>query len=303
MPVKKRGGLGGRRLGHLLSEVQVTRPVSDEPVEKQGTLQELPLDRLERGKFQPRRDFDEQLLEELAASIRTQGVMQPIVVRSRDRSETKNRHYEIIAGERRWRAAQQAGLKTIPAIIREVEDEAVLALSLIENIQRENLNPVEEAVALGRLQEEFGLTQQQVAEAGGKSRSTIANLLRLLALQADVRRMLEHGDLEMGHARALLALPEKDQLQAARQVTAQGLSVRQTEQLVRCLLERPGQVQTPKKPVQQDVLRLERRLAESLGAPVKIRHNAQGKGRLEITYNSLEELDGVLQHIQGEVID
>jgi len=255
-------------------------------------LKELPVDLIQRGKYQPRRDIEPESLEELAASIRAQGVMQPIVVRP-----VSDRRYEIIAGERRWRAAQLAGLGTIPAVVRAVPDEAAIAMALIENIQRENLNPIEEASALQRLQQEFELTQQEVADAIGKSRSTVANLLRLMSLQEDVRRMVEHGDLEMGHARALLALNPMDQSHAAHTVAARGLSVRQTEALVRQLLagrEHPRQ----ERREDPNIRHLQDDLSRRLGTKVQIQHGAGGKGKLVLPYNSLDELDGILGHIQ-----
>ncbi len=260
--------------------------------EAEAPLRELPVDLIQRGKYQPRRDMEPESLQDLANSIKAQGVMQPIVVRP-----ISDRKYEIIAGERRWRATQLAGLDTIPAVIRDVPDEAAIAMALIENIQREDLNPVEEAVALKRLQDEFGLTQQQVADAVGKSRPTIANLLRLLSLQDDVRRMLEHGDLEMGHARALLALSEGEQSHAASQVVARALSVRQTEALVK-------QLQTARQEPRQEVAldpnirHLQDDLSQRLGARVQIQHGAKGKGKLILNYNSLDELDGILNHIK-----
>lgn len=260
-------------------------------VEKDGDLRHIPLDLIQRGKYQPRTDMHEEALEELAASIRVQGVMQPIVVRPI--SDTR---YEIIAGERRWRATQIAGLDKIPAIIKPVSDEAAIAMSLIENIQRENLNPMEEALALKRLQDEFRLTQQEVADAVGKSRVTVANLLRLIGLNPDVRVMLEHGDLEMGHARALLSLPDQQQSEAARTVVGKGLSVRQTEALARRLMDESG-----KKPVQAvspDIRHLEESLSEKLGARVMIQHTAKGAGKVTLKYNSLDELDGILAHIR-----
>ncbi|SFX40026.1 chromosome partitioning protein, ParB family [Marinospirillum alkaliphilum DSM 21637] len=258
----------------------------------EGELKKLPIEQLRPGKYQPRRDMHPEALEELAASIRQQGIMQPVVVRPLGSGQ-----YEIIAGERRWRAAQLAGLDAIPALVREAEDRDVIALALIENLQREDLNPVEEALALQRLQKEFELTQQQVADAVGKSRSGITNLLRLLQLQRDVRRMLEHGDLEMGHARALLGLEENQQLDAARQVVAKGMSVRQTEALVRHLLEKPEKT-NDKAPKDPDISRLEQQLQASLGAPVSIQHSSKGKGKLEIRYSSLAELDGILRHLR-----
>ncbi|OEC38014.1 chromosome partitioning protein ParB [Pseudomonas sp. 1D4] len=290
MAAKKRGL--GRGLDALLGGNNAT--VLQEEATKADTreLQNLPLDLIQRGKYQPRRDMDPTALEELAQSIKAQGVMQPIVVRP-----IGGGRFEIIAGERRWRASQQAGLDRIPALVREVPDEAAIAMALIENIQREDLSPIEEAVALQRLQQEFQLTQQQVAEAVGKSRVTITNLLRLIGLPEEVKTLLAHGDLEMGHARALLGLPLERQVEGARHVVARGLTVRQTEALVRQWLN------TREKPVEAvksdpDISRLEQRLAERLGAPVQIKHGQKGKGQLVIRYNSLDELQGVLAHIR-----
>ncbi len=207
--------------------------------------------------------------------------------------------YEIIAGERRWRATQLAGLDKIPAVIREVPDEAAIAMALIENIQRENLNPIEEAVALKRLQDEFELTHAEVAQAVGKSRTTITNLLRLIALNDEVKTLLEHGDLEMGHARALLTLEPQQQKEIARQIVAKGLSVRQTEALVRQYQENQNQEKVkPEVQVSADIRRLQDQLSETLGAGVEIQHGAKGKGKLVISYNSLDELDGILGHIK-----
>ncbi|MEH6498968.1 MAG: ParB/RepB/Spo0J family partition protein [Pseudoalteromonas distincta] len=286
MAVKKRGL--GRGLDALLGQ---SNSVGQATNNQDQQLKELPVDLIQRGKYQPRRDMDPQALEELANSIRVQGVMQPIVVRP-----IAEGRYEIIAGERRWRATQQAGLDSIPAVIRDVPDEAAIAMALIENIQREDLNPIEEAIALQRLQMEFELTQQQVADAVGKSRVSITNLLRLMALPDDVKLLLERGDLEMGHARALLGLPADDQTAAARQVVAKGLTVRQTEALVRQWLNpRREAGDTRANP---DIERLQQDLAERIGAEVKIQHGAKGKGKLVISYSSLDELDGVLMHIK-----
>lgn len=270
------------------------RSTPQAPVEKDGDLKNIPVDLIQRGKYQPRTDMHEEALEELASSIRAQGVMQPIVVRP-----ISSDKYEIIAGERRWRATQIAGLDVIPAIIKPVGDEAAIAMSLIENIQRENLNPIEEAMALKRLQDEFELTQQEVADAVGKSRATVTNLMRLIGLTIDVRRMLEHGDLEMGHARALLSLPDIQQSEAARTVVGRGLSVRQTESLVRRLIAEAGSTGagSSSKMVDPDIKNLEENLADKLGAKVMIQHTAKGKGRLILKYNSLDELDGILSHI------
>lgn len=288
----KKRGLGERGLNALLAGN--SNRTEDEAADQDRVLKQLPLEIIQRGKFQPRRDMDPEALEELAQSIKQQGVMQPIVVRPAGKG-----HFEIIAGERRWRASQLAGLDTIPVIIRDVPDEAAIAMALIENIQRENLNPVEEAMALQRLQTEFELTQSQVAEAVGKSRSTITNLLRLLALSEDVKTMLERGDMDMGHARALLVLNAKNQSETARLIVGKGLSVRQTEALVR-RIQNAGESarQTAKKTIDADVKRLQADLAERLGAAVSIDYNAKGKGKLVVHYNSLDELDGILSHIQ-----
>lgn len=259
-----------------------------------GDLRNLPVDLIQRGKYQPRRDMQPEALQELADSIRAQGVMQPIVVRPISAEK-----YEIIAGERRWRATQLAGLDTIPAVVRVVPDEAAIAMALIENIQREDLNPMEEAQALARLQQEFELTHQQVAEAVGKSRTTVTNLLRLMSLREDVQRMLEHGDLEMGHARALLGLPPEHQSQAATQVISKAMSVRQAEALVRKLL---AELESPKaanasKAIDPDIKLLQDQLSEKVGVPVMIEHSAKGKGKLVFKYSDLNELDGILRHI------
>ena len=290
MATKKRGL--GRGLDALLGGANVAAVQEEVAQVDRSELQQLPVDIIQRGKYQPRRDIDPATLDELAHSIRSQGVMQPIVVRS-----IGSGRYEIIAGERRWRASQQAGLDKIPAIVREVSDEAAIAMALIENIQREDLNPIEEAVALQRLQQEFQLTQQQVADAVGKSRVTISNLLRLIALPDEIKTLLSHGDLEMGHARALLGLPGERQVEGARHVVARGLTVRQTEALVRqWLSQKEDDKSAPKS--DPDIVRLEQRLAERLGSPVQIKHGEKGKGQLVIRYNSLDELQGVLAHIR-----
>ncbi|MWV10852.1 ParB/RepB/Spo0J family partition protein [Pseudomonas sp. R-28-1W-6] len=290
MAIKKRGL--GRGLDALLGGTSAAALEEQAVQADSRELQHLPLDLIQRGKYQPRRDMDPGALEELANSIKVQGVMQPIVVRP-----IGGGRFEIIAGERRWRASQQAGLEKIPAMVREVPDEAAIAMALIENIQREDLNPIEEAVALQRLQQEFELTQQQVADAVGKSRATITNLLRLIALPEEIKTLLSHGDLEMGHARALLGLPLEQQVEGARHVVARGLTVRQTEALVRQWLntkEKPAAVVKS----DPDINRLEQRLAEKLGAPVQIKHGQKGKGQLVIRYSSLDELQGVLAHIR-----
>lgn len=267
--------------------------VSGEEKKVDGTLKQLPVDLLQRGKYQPRRDMSPEALEELADSIKTQGVMQPIVVRPIGEGR-----YEIIAGERRWRATQLAGLDSIPTIIRDVPDETAIAMALIENIQREDLNPVEEALALQRLQQEFELTQQQVAEAVGKSRTAVTNLLRLLNLTDDVKKLLEHGDLEMGHARCLLSLDAMDQREAARTIVSKGLSVRQAEAHVRKLQEEAEDGGKGEKATTPDLKNLEDGLSEHVGVPVLVQHTAKGKGKLVFKYNNLDELDGILNHLQ-----
>ncbi len=292
----KKRGLGGRGLNALLSSKRVSSVDDEESpetsAEPTGPVRELPIDVIQRGKYQPRRDMDAEALDELAESIRQQGVIQPIVVRP-----VADGRYEIIAGERRWRATQIAGLERIPVVIRDVPDESAVAMSLIENIQREDLNPVEEAIALKRLQDEFGLTQQGVAEALGKSRTAVTNLLRLLNLPDDIKTLLEHGDLEMGHARALLALDGSRQSEVAALVVGKGLSVRQTEALVKRTLEHPQEKPRVSR-VDPDINRLQEDLSERLGAAVHIDHGAKGKGKLIIQYTSLEELDGILTHIR-----
>ena len=300
MAAKKRGL--GRGLDALLGAGKP--PVTSGATEStdpaayvDGKLAEIPVEFIQRGKYQPRRDMHSEALEELAASIKAQGVMQPIVVRPIGDRNSGQQHYEIIAGERRWRATQIAGLDKIPAVIRDVPDEAAIAMALIENIQREDLNPVEEAVALKRLQDEFDLTHQEVADAVGKSRTTVTNLLRLIALTEDVKIMLEDGDLEMGDARCLLTLDEIDQREIARQVVAKGFSVRQTEALVRKL----QQDQTKAVPAESnsaDIRKLEEGLASHVGVPVQVQQTAKGKGKLVLSYNSLDELDGILAHLR-----
>ncbi|MFT5520574.1 MAG: ParB family chromosome partitioning protein [Enterobacterales bacterium] len=259
--------------------------VTGEP--KDGDLRNIPVEFLKPGKYQPRRDIGDEGLEELASSIKAQGVIQPIVIRPIGKDS-----YEIIAGERRWRATQKAGLAEIPAIIKDVPDEAAIAMSLIENIQRENLNAIDEALALQRLMQEFELTQQEVADAVGKSRTTVTNLIRLLGLNEDTRTLLERGDIEMGHARALLSLDGDEQTQAGRLVAEKGYSVRETEALVRKLLN-PLPVKE-KLTKSRDVERLEMTLSEHIGSAVKIEYNKKGKGKLVIAYSSLDELDGIL---------
>jgi ParB family transcriptional regulator, chromosome partitioning protein len=280
----------GRGLDALLS--------SDPGPQTASTSQQadLVIAEVVRGRYQPRREFAQESLEELAASIRSQGVMQPIVVRPRPQGG-----YELIAGERRWRAAQLAGLERIPAVVKDVSDEQASAMALIENIQREDLNPLEEAFALQRLKDEFQLTQQQIADAIGKSRVAVTNLLRLLNLAPPVRDLLQTGALEMGHARALLSLTSMDQERLAHEVVDRQLSVRQTEALVRQRLERASGNATPGTPVpprDRDTVRLEQELSERIGAPVRIAHGSSGRGQLVISYGSLDELQGILKHLR-----
>jgi ParB family transcriptional regulator, chromosome partitioning protein len=293
MSTKKRGL--GRGLDALIGAAGLGRNEDVAPsaqttaADTPGTL---PVDLLQRGRYQPRRDFNNEALEELANSIRAQGLIQPVVVRP-----VPGGRYEIIAGERRWRAAQMAGLQDIPALVRDVSDEAAIAMALIENIQRADLNAIEEAAALQRLQQEFGLTHEGIAEAVGKSRTTVTNIMRLLSLPADVRQHLERKALEMGHGRALLGLPAEQQSEVAREVVARGLSVRETEALVRRLLGAKPKKVTPPDPG-ADVRQLERELSETLGAAVSIEHKRGGKGRLVIDYASLEQLDGLLGYFR-----
>jgi ParB family chromosome partitioning protein len=274
------------------TEVSI-QPNSAETDKNSGGIKHLPVEFIQPGQYQPRKDMHQEALEELAASIKAQGLMQPIVIRP---IAGKDDRYEIIAGERRWRATQIAGLDTVPVIIKDVPDDAAIAMALIENIQRENLNSMEEAQALHRLQQEFELTQQEVGDAVGKSRATVANLLRLMQLNDDVKIMLERGDIEMGHAKALLGLQELKQSEAARHVVAKDMTVRQTEAYVRNLQDevKPKEKARPNP----DIQRLERTLGERLGANVAIQHSAKGKGKLVINYTSLDELDGILAHIK-----
>ena len=300
----KRKGLG-RGLDALLgSSPKAAKPAgntdalnpADMPIAaagpQDGKLVALPVAFMQRGKYPPRRDMHQEALQELADSIKAQGDMQPIVVRPIGEDK-----YEIIAGERRWRATQLAGIDKIPAVIRDVNDEAAIAMALIENIQREDLNPIEEAISLKRLQDEFELTHQEVADAVGKSRAGVSNLLRLLNLTDEVRMLLEHGDLEMGHARCLLSLPANLQRSMARQIIARGLSVRQAEALVR-KAQQEAKEEPKTNNADGDIAKLEEGLSEHIGVPVKVQHGAKGKGKLVLTYKSLDELDGILAHLK-----
>ncbi len=287
MAAKKRGL--GRGLNALLGgsdtvEVMI-RPQGE------NELREIDVDLIQRGPWQPRTHFDEESLQELADSIGTQGVVQPIVLRP-----SVDGRYEIVAGERRWRASQLAGLQQIPAVIKRFDDQTAAAVSLIENIQRENLNPLEESTALQRLMNEFDMTHQQIADTVARSRAAVSNLLRLQDLNADVKELLGTRVIDMGHARALLGVTGNSQSTLARVVAKKGLSVRETEQLVRKTLNPPAKPKKIKK--DPDIKKLESRLSEQLGAPVNIRQKTQSKGHLEITYNSLDELEGILSKIQ-----
>jgi ParB family transcriptional regulator, chromosome partitioning protein len=266
---------------------------TDEPTPAKDALQTLSVDRLRPGKYQPRTRMDEASLAELADSIREQGVMQPILVRPVDGGR-----FEIIAGERRWRAAQRAGLAEVPVLVKAVPDQAALALSLIENIQREDLNALEEAQGLQRLIGEFGLTHDAAAKAVGRSRSAVSNLLRLTQLAKPVQDYLLAGDLEMGHARALLALPAAQQTGTAARIVAKQLSVRETERLVHQLQNPPPPGKTPRPGLDADTLRLENEIAEAFGANVKIEPGRKGSGRIVIRYGTLDELEGILARIR-----
>lgn len=275
----------GRGLGALFENSNLDN-------DDQESLRQIPIDQLERGRYQPRFTINKGSLKELADSITAQGVVQPIVVR-----QMNNGKYEIVAGERRWRAAQLAGLETIPSIVRNIPDDAAMAIALIENIQREDLNPMEEAMAMQRLMQEFEMTHQQVAERVGRSRAAVSNYLRLLTLGEEVRKLLETGKLDMGHARALLSLSGAEQLRMGRKVAEGGLTVRQTESLVRKMLDRPA----PKKKRRSnntDIRNLEQKLSDKLGAKVRIQSGKRGKGKLIIEYNSNDELDGILKRIR-----
>lgn len=283
--VKKRGL--GKSLDALLVGSVPIAEVSGQKTEHPESLQHVGINLIQRGKYQPRRDLNTEALEELADSIRAQGVIQPIILR-----HLLGGRFEIVAGERRFRAAQMAGLATIPAIVRDIPDEAAVAIALIENIQRENLNAVEEAIALQRLIDEFSMTHIQIADAVGKSRATITNLLRLLTLTDEVKVMLERGEIEMGHGRALLALTPDLQIIAAQTIVNKELSVRETEELVR-RLQLPKIPDMPKS-IDPDIRRLQEDLSERLKLPVAIQHSSKGKGKLVVRYKNLTELDSLL---------
>ncbi|MEH6456337.1 MAG: ParB/RepB/Spo0J family partition protein [Cocleimonas sp.] len=282
----KKPGLG-RGLDMLLSS-----SVKDSESNKDSELKKLPVELIRKGEYQPRLSIDPDALQELAESIKAQGLVQPVVVRRIEGGE-----YELIAGERRWRAAQIAGMHTIPAIVRDIPDQAAAAMSLIENIQREDLNPLEEAIAMSRLIADFGLTHQQTAESVGRSRAAVSNLLRLLDLEDTTKVLLDTGKLDMGHARALLALSGTLQVETAHIVADKQMSVRETEKLVKRIANptESKKATTPKKAL--EVQKLEESLSEKLGAAVNIQYNNKGKGKLVVEYNNLDELDGILEHI------
>ena len=288
MNAKKRGL--GKGLDALLGQSTGSNQVSSL---ENSSLTMLSIDLIERGSFQPRRDFDQDALQSLADSIKSQGLVQPILVRS---VANKN-SYEIVAGERRWRAAQIAGLHDIPVIIKDVSDNEAMCLALIENIQREDLNPLEEAGALERLINEFEMTHDAVADAVGRSRPAVSNLLRLLELDDSVKKMLETGKLDMGHARALLSLSPDKQLESATKILKQGLSVRATENLVKQLLDGNQHSRTKNDAKDSNITKLENDLSERLAAKVSITHQSSGKGKLQISYNSLDELEGILKRL------
>ena len=294
MTVKKRGLAKGRGLDALLGSVKKEKQhlsINTADLED-GQLEQISVDILQRGQYQPRQHIADEALQELSDSIKQHGVMQPIVIRKVS-SEGEDAQYEIIAGERRWRAAKLAGLTHVPAIVRDMSDQVAIALALIENIQRQDLNPMEQALALQRFHEEFGLSHQEIAETVGKARASVSNLLRLLSLEESVKVLLDEQKIDMGHARALLPLKKNEQAKIAQQVVAKGLSVRQTEQLVR-ELQKPVSSSEKAKP-SSDTSQLIEKLTEKLGAEVQIDHNAKGKGKIVIKYHSLDELDGILK--------
>lgn len=291
---KKKPGLGPMGLSSLLDKSSATKEAdaSNNEPHADGQLRDLPLEYLQPGQYQPRKQMDKEPLDELAQSIREQGVMQPILVRP-----IGKKRYEIIAGERRWRASQMAQKETIPAVVRDLNDQAAIALALIENLQREDLNPMEEAEALFRLQKEFELTQEEVAKAVGKSRVTVANMLRLMKLDDKVKTYLTSGQIEMGHARAVLSLDANQQCDLSSEIIAKKLNVRQTEARVKSLLN--PEAKKPKDVAENaDIKRLERVLGDRLGAQIDIKHSAKGNGKLVIGYGDLNELEGILKRIK-----
>lgn len=289
MKMVRKPGLGNG-LDILLSATNIAK---NGQADKDSILRKLPVEKIQKGKYQPRLNIDPKALQDLSSSIKAQGVVQPVVVR-----RVEGGMFELIAGERRWRASQMAGLHEIPAIVREIPDQAAAAMSLIENIQREDLKPLEEALAMERLIHEFGLTHQQTAESVGRSRSAVTNLLRLIDLEDETKELLEKGGLDMGHARALLGLQGEKQVVTAHKVAKRELNVRETERLVKRLLNDAGLPPKLKPQKAPEVVKLEQSLSEKLGAKVIIEYNTKGKGKLIVDYNNLDELDGILEHIQ-----
>ena len=293
--VKKKRGLGALGVDVLLSAAETENAISNSDTNAANKiLQNLPIDMIQQSPYQPRQIMEPDALEALASSIRQQGVVQPIVVRKTDE------HYELIAGERRWRAAQQAGLQDIPAVIKSVNDQEAAAIAIIENLQREDLNPLEEAQAFANLIDKFGLTHQEVGEVVSRSRSAVSNSLRLLELPDPVKDMLNHGDLEMGHARALLALKTSQQVKCAQKISQRQLSVRSAESLVKQILkgdEKPKSVTMSQDP---DVSRMENKISDRLGASVSIQHSQNGSGRMQIRYTNLDEFEGIIAKLMGE---
>jgi len=279
----------GRGLGSLIGNIDEVTHVSEQ--DRASGLGEIDIDRIQRGKYQPRQNFDQQSLQELADSIRSQGIVQPIVVRP------EGDHFELVAGERRWRAAQIAGLQKIPAVVRDLDSKSAAAIALIENIQREDLNPLEEAHGLMRLIDEFDLTHQQVADSVGRSRASVSNLLRLLDLADPVKELVNRGLLDMGHARALLGLIRHDQIEVANIVVKRGLSVRETEALVKQVLKGGPDKKAVAEKSDPDIRRLETRISEKLGAAVKIKSGKQGSGQLVVSFHNSDELEGILEHL------
>ena len=294
MVTKKPKGLG-RGLEALLGP-KVAEAAEQAQAADAGLPSSLRLDDMVPGMYQPRTRMDEGALYELAESIKAQGIMQPILVRAVDTTPGAER-YEIVAGERRWRASQLAGLSEVPVLVRSIPDEQALEMALIENIQRENLNPLEEAQGLQRLIDEFGLTHQQAADAVGRSRPAASNLLRLLQLSAPVQELLMSGKLDMGHARALLPLSGAQQVAVAQRIVQLGLSVREAERLVQQIVNPPRKAAA--KPVDRDLLRLQEELADGLGASVQIRTNKKGAGKVTIDFGSLEQLDGLISRLRS----
>lgn len=293
---KKKRGLGSLGVDVLLSAADTGSAISNEEASSSKSLQNLPVDLISQSPYQPRQIMEPEALEALASSIRQQGVVQPIVVR-----KLGNDDYELIAGERRWRAAQQAGLQEIPAVIKSVDDQEAAAIAIIENLQREDLNPLEEAQAFANLIEKFGLTHQEVGEVVSRSRSAVSNSLRLLDLAESVKDMMNRGELEMGHARALLALNDKQQVKCAKSILQKQLSVRSAEALVKQMLQGGVKKKTVSISADPDVSRMEHKLSDRLGAGVSIQHSQNGSGRMQIRYTNLDEFEGIVAKLMGEI--